>query len=60
MAQPWAMKALSAMTADEVRAALGQLPYLRPEDAALEKALRDRLTLALEAELPAEAALSAG
>ncbi|GAA4954761.1 hypothetical protein GCM10023224_45280 [Streptomonospora halophila] len=58
MAQPWAMKALSAMTADEVRAALDQLPYLCPEDAALETALRDQLARIQEGR-PIEAALSA-
>lgn len=60
MAQPWAMKALGAMTAAEVLAALNQLPNLRPEEAALEKALRNQLASALERERPLEIAQPAG
>ncbi|GAA4919005.1 hypothetical protein [Streptomonospora salina] len=60
MAQLWPMKTLGAMTAAEVLAALNQLPYLCPEDAALEKALRDRLASALDRKRPLEAAAQAG
>ncbi|QBI51911.1 hypothetical protein [Streptomonospora litoralis] len=50
MSQVWPMKALGAMTAAEVLAALKQLPYLCPEDAALEKALRAQLSRVVERE----------
>jgi len=47
MGQAWPMKALSAMTSEEVLAALEQLPYLCPQDAALEKALHGQLARAV-------------
>ncbi|MUL44077.1 hypothetical protein FZ103_23435 [Streptomonospora sp. PA3] len=55
MPQPWPMKALGAMTAAEVLAALDQLPYLCPEDAALEMALRGQLARVLDRQPPSAA-----
>ncbi|MBV2364305.1 hypothetical protein ACFPZ0_26695 [Streptomonospora nanhaiensis] len=48
--QPWPMKALGAMTAAEILAALERLACVRPEDAALERALHRQLVRAVERE----------
>ncbi|MDA0564640.1 hypothetical protein LG943_09905 [Streptomonospora sp. S1-112] len=47
-ALPWPMKALGAMTAAEILAALEQVVYVCPDDVALERALRRELANALE------------